>query len=172
MKFSKPRLSGSVDRKTVQVLAKTLVAFVSLVVLLYIARLLPGVDRLVPQTPVTFAAAVGAVVTALLAGLLVFAAPKLASLTRMSFDGPEAVVENVASVVYWIVVLAAILVAHRGFAEAVVPLFGGSEWLYDIIFLLAALPVLTFIAVCLYENLDPTAELIAETVSGDSDGRS
>ena len=77
--------------------------------------------------------------------------------------------ENVASVVYWIVVLAAVLVAHRGFAGAVVPLFGGNEWLYDVLFFLAALPVLTFMAVRLYENLDPTAELIAEQIAGSSE---
>ena len=168
MTLNKPQLSDSVDRETVRTVAKSLLAVVSLVFLLYLVRLLPGVDRLVPQTAVTFAAVVGAVVTALLVGLLLYAAPKLASLTRVSLDGPETVVENIASIVYWLVVLGAILVAHRGFAGAVVPLFGGSEWIYDVVFLIAALPVLAFVAVRLYHNLDPGAELVADGVAGDS----
>src|SRR6056297_1038254 len=107
-------ISDSLDRETVRSASKVLLAGVSLVFVLYLVTLVPGIDRLVPQTPVTFAALASAVVTVVLVTLLLSAAPKLASLARMGLDGPRAVVENVASVVYWLVVLAAVLVAHSG----------------------------------------------------------
>lgn len=160
-------LADSIDRRTVRSVAKVLLAAVSLALVLYLATLLPGVDRLLPGTPVTYAAIVSAIVTAVLVTLLFFVAPKFASLTRMALDGPKVVVENLASVVYWLVVLAAILVAHRGFAGAVVPVFGGIGWLYDAIFLVAALPAVAFVAVRLYSSLDPGADLIADRIAGD-----
>lgn len=163
-------ITESVERGTVRSVAKLLLAIVSLTVVLYLGTLLPGVDRLVPQTPISFAAVITAIVTVALAGLLVLTAPKLASLTRMTLGGPKDVVENVASVVYWLVVLAAVLVAHRGLAGAVTPLFDGFVWLYDAVFLLAALPAVAFVAARLYASIDPGAEFVADRVAGDEGG--
>ncbi|MFC7135157.1 MULTISPECIES: hypothetical protein [Salinibaculum] len=161
-------ISDSLDRETVRSASKVLLAGVSLVFVLYLVTLVPGIDRLVPQTPVTFAALASAVVTVVLVTLLLSAAPKLASLARMGLDGPRVLVENVASVVYWLVVLAAVLVAHSGLAGLVTPVLDEAVWLYDVAFLLAALPAVAVVAARLYSTLDPGAELVAERVAGGS----
>ena len=162
------KLSDSVDRETVRSASKVLLAGVSLVFVLYLVTLVPGIDRLVPQTPVTFAAFAGAVVTVVLVTLLLSAAPKLASLARMGLGGPREVVENVASVVYWLVVLAAVLVAHSGLAGLVTPVLDDAVWVYDVAFLLAALPAVAVVAARLYSTLDPGATLVADRVAGES----
>ena len=162
-------ITSSVGRETVQSVAKILLAAASLLFVAYLLTLLPGVGGVIPRTPITVVALIGAFVSLVVVALLVVAAPKLAQLTRMSLSGPVAVVENLASLVYWLVVLAAVLVAHRGLAAAVEPLLDGTAWAYDLFFLLAALPAVAIIAARLYATLDPAAELFADSVTeGDS----
>jgi len=161
--------TDAVDRRTAKSMSKLLLAAISLAFVLYLLSLLPGIGRIVPGAPVTFAAVVGAIGTVVLSALFLAAAPKFASLTRMALDGPVHVVEHVASVVYWLVVLAAVLVAHSGLAGLFVPVFGGLAWLYDVVFLLAALPVVAIIAARLYLALDPGASVIAERIAGEDD---
>jgi len=62
-----------------------------------------------------------------------------------------------------------VLVAHRGLAGVFRPLFGGLAWLYDVAFLLLALPAIAIVAVRLYTSLDPAADLIADRVAGEDD---
>lgn len=160
------------DRDAVRSASKVVIAAGALVFLLYLFTLLPGVDRLVPLTPVTFAAVVSAVVTVAIAGLLAYAAPKFAALTRMTLQGTDAaehaepVVENVAALVYWLVVLAAVIVAHGGLAGAIVPLLGDLAWVYDAAFLLVALSPVVFITARLTVTIDPLSELVADRVAG------
>lgn len=160
-------LSGSVSRDTVRSVSKIALTVVSLVLVLYLLSVLPGFDRIVPWTPITFVALVGAVATIALVALLLYAAPKVASLARMSLQGPQQIVENLVSILYWLVVLSAVFVAHRGLAGAVVPFLGGLEWLYDVAFLLLALPITAFIAARLYLSLDPGADLLADKLVGE-----
>lgn len=157
--------TSSVDRDTVHTTAKILLGAVALLAFAYLLTLLPGVDRVIPQTPITVAALISAVVTLVVVALLLSAGPKLASLTRMSLDGPRELVENIASLVYWLVVLAAVLVAHAGLSGAVVPVFGDLVWLYDVLFLLAALPAIAAIAARLYAGLDPAAAVLTDRVT-------
>jgi len=161
------RSSVTLGRDTVRSVTKLLLGAAALVFVLWLVTLLPGLDRLVPRTPVTFAAVVSAVATVVLAGLLLYAAPKVALLTRLTLSGPRAVVGNVASVAYWLVVLAAVLVAHGGLAGVVTPFVAG--WLYDAAFLLLALPAVAVVAARLYDGLDPSAEALADLVAGSSD---
>jgi hypothetical protein len=162
-------VSDSVERETVRTVAKILLGAGALLAVAYLLALLPGVDRLVPRTPVTFAALIGAVVTLAVVALLLAAAPKLASLARMALDGPTDLVENVAGLVYWLVVLVAVLLAHAGLSGALLALFDGAAWLYDVVFLLLALPPVAAVAACLYAIVDPAAEAVADRVAG-SDG--
>jgi uncharacterized membrane protein YkvI len=162
--MSQTQPSDTIGRETVRSTTKLLLAAAGLLFLAYLGGLLPGVDRLFPETPVTVAALIGGVITAVVVVLLVSVAPKLATLTRLSLDWPEAVVETLASVVYWLVILVAILVAHRGFARLVQPLFGGLGWLYDVAFLLIALPAVVIVAARLYAGLDPATELVTDRV--------
>ena len=170
MSNNQSRLSGSISRETARSVSKLLLAAASLLFVLYLLTLLPGIDRIVPLTPITFAALVGAIATVALVALILYVTPKLATLTRLTLDGPKAVVENVASIAYWLGVLVAVLVAHRGLAGAITPLLDGAVWLYDVAFLLLSLPAVAFIAARLYATLDPGAPLLADRVvetSGD-----
>lgn len=169
MTFDRTTHPESVGRDTARSVSKILLTAVSLVFVLYLATLLPGVDRIVPQTPVTFAAVVGAVVSLVLVALLLYAAPKVASLARLSLQGPQKLVENLVSISYWLVVLAAVFVAHRGLSGAVVPFFEGFAWLYDVVFLLLSLPILAFIVARLCVSVDPGADLLAGRIAGDRD---
>ena len=90
--------------------------------------------------------------------LVLYAAPRIALLVRLHLVGPREVVDEIAAVVNWIVVLAAILIAHRGFAGLVVPMLDGAAWRYDVAFLLIASPVVGFVVVHLYRGLDPSAD--------------
>lgn len=155
-------ITRTADRRTVRSLTKLFIAASALLFVTYLLTLLPGVDRLVPSTPVTFVALAGAVATVVLVALLACAAPRLATVTRVVVSGPRAVVEHVAAVVYWLVVLAAVLVAHRGFAGVILPLLDGAAWIYDLVFLLAALPSVVVIAARLYVGIDPAATTVAD----------
>ncbi|AUX07890.1 hypothetical protein AArcSl_0235 [Halalkaliarchaeum desulfuricum] len=169
MNLDSTTLRKAIGRNEVRSASKLLLSAVALVFVLYLATLLPGIDRLVPQTPVTFAAVVTAIATVVVVGLLVYTAPKFASVVRLVLDGPKDVVENLASVVHWLVVLVAVIVAHSGLTGISAPVFDGFEWLYDGIFLLLALPVLAVIAARLYAGLDPSADLIADAIVGDGE---
>jgi len=162
---------NAVDRETVRSASKLVLVAAWLLVVLALATLLPGIDRLVPGAPITFVAVVGAVVTALVVALLLSVAPKLAVLVRLALDAPKAVVENLASAVYWLVVLVAVVVAHRGFAGVVVPFLDGFSWVYDVAFLLLALPAVAFVAARLYASVDPASELLADRLTGSDAGR-
>lgn len=174
---NRPTLSGSGTRETARSVSKLLLAAASLLFVLYLFTLLPGIDRIVPMTPITFAALVGAIATVALVALVLYVTPKLATLTRATLEGPAEIVENLASVVYWLGVLTAVLVAHRGLAGAITPLVDGLVWLYDVAFLLLALSAVAFIAARLYVTLDPGADLVADritdgeaTTTGDREG--
>ncbi|MFB6130823.1 MAG: hypothetical protein ABEJ28_08395 [Salinigranum sp.] len=169
MHISRTSLSNAVDRETVRSASKTLLAAGALLFVAFLVTLLPGVGRVVPGTPISFAALVEAVATVAVASLLLTAAPKLAALTRETLEAPREVTENVASVAYWLVILAAVLLAHRGLAGVVVPFLDSAAWTYDAGFFLLALPPVVFVAARLYAVLDPGADLIADRF-GRADG--
>ncbi len=160
-------LQLSIDRETALTVTKLLLVAAWVVIMLSLARLLPGIDRLVPRTPVTFAALLSAIAAAVVAALLWSLAPKLSVLVRARLDGPKSVVEHLSAVVYWLVLLTAVLVVHRGFADAVTPYLGSLDWLYDVAFLLVALPLLAVIGARLYASLEPSSELLADRVASE-----
>ena len=167
MQLDQTGVRNSVGHRTVQSASKLVLTAVVLIFLLYLVSLLPGMDRVIPTTSLTFATVVGVIVTVAIVGLLLHLASGLAALTAMVLAGPDAIVEHVASVVHWVVVLAAVLVAHRGIAPAAAPLLDGSMWVYDLAFFLVAVPPLVIIAVRLYYSLDPAAELVADRIAGE-----
>jgi hypothetical protein len=159
------------DRDAVRSASRVAIAALALVGVLYLFTLLPGVGRQVPLTPVTFAAVASAVVTAAVVALLLYAAPKVASLTRAALHRTDAaerverIAENGAALAYWLVVLAAVLVAHRGLAGAVVPLLDGFAWAYDAAFLIASFVPLVFVVARLTVTVGPLSELVTDRVS-------
>ena len=162
----------SFDHDTVRSASRVAIAAIALIAILYLLTALPGADRLIPLTPVTFAATATAVLTLAVVALLVYAAPRFASLARTSrhrsdaTEHVETVSENVGGVVYWLVVLVAVMVAHAGLAGAVTPLFGGVEWAYDAAFLFASLVPLVFLVARLSVTVDPLSTLVADRVAG------
>jgi len=159
------------DRDAVRSASRIAIAALALVGVLYLFTLLPGVDRLVPLTPITFAAVASAVVTVAVVALPAAAAPKAASLTRVALHRTDAgerverIAENGGALAYWLVVLAAVLVAHRGLAGAIVPLLDGFAWAYDAAFLIASFVPLVFVVTRLTVTVDPLSELVADRVS-------
>ncbi|APW99942.1 hypothetical protein CHINAEXTREME_20170 [Halobiforma lacisalsi AJ5] len=160
---------ATMDRETVQSVGKLLLATLSAILLLSLLSVLPGVGRVIPGTPVTFVAVVGAVVTVAIVGLLLWLAPALASVVRSTVDGPTSVVDDVASIVQLFVVLVAVLVAHRGLEPAIAPLLGGLSWTFDVLFLVLALGPLAILAARIYVSLDPIADLLADRIVADAD---
>lgn len=158
-----------IDRQTIRRAGKLLLATLALTLLLTLMSLLPGVDRLVPGAPVTFMALVSAIVTLAIVALLVSLAPAVAKLVRSTFDGPQPVVEDVAVSSQLLVVFAAIIVAHRGLAPALVPLLDEMAWTYDVLFFVLALPPLAILAFQMYGSLDPMADMLADRVTGSTD---
>lgn len=168
MQLDSERFTDAVERETVRSASKLLLGATAVLFVFALVTALPGVDRLVPETPVDVAAVLAALATVVLVALLVSLAPKFASLTRMVLEEPREVVEHLAAVVYWLIVLVAVIVAHAGLsgvATAVVD----ATWLYDLLFLLAALPPLTVIAARLWVALDPGADLVADALTGGDD---
>lgn len=161
-----PEVRDAVDESALRSSIRLLLGAAGLVFVLFLSSLLPGLPRLVPETPVSFLALVGAVVTLAVVGLLVVLAPMLASLVRVLLVKPEQLVEHLASVVLYLVLLVAVLVAHAGLAPAVVPFLGDAAWAYDIAFLVLSLPPLSVITIRLYAALDPTTDLLTRKVTG------
>ncbi|WP_128904528.1 hypothetical protein [Halorubrum amylolyticum] len=172
MTETEPTATDAFDRETVRSASRIAIAALALVGVLYLVTLLPGVGRLIPLTPITFAAVASAVVTVAVVALLVYAAPRVAALTRAALhrtdaaDHVERIAENGGAMAYWLVVLAAVLVAHRGFAGAIVPLIDGFAWAYDAAFLIASFVPLAFVVARLTVTVDPLSELVADRVSG------
>ncbi|MYL67118.1 hypothetical protein [Halorubrum distributum] len=168
-------IGTALDRDTVRSTSKLLIGALAVVGVLAVVTLLPGVDRLVPFAPVTFAAVATAVVALAVAGILLYAAPKFALLTRLALgeadaEGdarPDRIVENAGGVVHWLVVFGAVLVAYRGVAGVAVPVLNGAAWAYDAAFLFVALVPVVFLVARLTVTVDPLAELVADRVAGE-----
>lgn len=169
MNIDTDRLRSAVGPKTVESISKLVLGVGALAFGLALASLLPGLDLLLPRTPVTLAAVLGALATVAVVGLLLYLASGLAAMTRLALDGPAEVVEHVASISHWLVVLAAVLVAHAGLAPALAPLLGEVRWVFDLAFLLLALGPLAVVAVRCYVVLDPLAALVADRVNDGSE---
>lgn len=155
-------------RERIRAASKVVLGVGALILVLALASVLPGVGRLLPESPFGVLAVAGALTALAVAALLVYLARGLATLVRASLDGPREVVEHLASVVHWVVVLFAVLVVHAGLAGVVTPVLGDFTWLYDVAFLLVALVPLTVVAARLYVSLDPAADLLADRLDADS----
>ncbi|MDB2273103.1 hypothetical protein PM022_00840 [Halorubrum ezzemoulense] len=167
-------IGTALDRDTVRSTSRLLIGALAVVGVLSLVTLLPGVDRLVPFAPVTFVAVATGVVALAVAGILLYAAPKFALLTRLALgeadaEGdarPDRIAENAGGVVHWLVVFGAVLVAYRGLAGVAVPVLNGAAWAYDAAFLFVALVPVVFLVARLTVTVDPLAELVADRVAG------
>ena len=158
------RWSHSADEhRPVRWLCKLSLATVALLVVLFLLSLLPGLD----VSGSTFAALADAIVALAIGfvALLGYLATALPSFVLERTDAPPELREHGASLAFWLSILAAILVAHRGLEPAVAAM-GGNRWFYDALFLLSALPPLVGVAAHLWAVLDPAADYAADRVTG------
>lgn len=116
--------------------------------------LLPGTARELPGTDVAFGDLVIGIGTLGIVASLLYAAPTLNDLVEGSLAGNSAVVADAASIVQYLVVFVAILIAHQGFAPVIFPLID-VIWAYDLAFLLIALIPLGVVAHRFHHPLDP-----------------
>lgn len=107
-----PDLQVSTSRR----LVRTGLALAGLLVVVPLVAVLPGVDRLFAGLTVSPWAVLLAVVTLLVAGALVRAAPTVERAVAESLDGPDAVVANVAAAAKLLVGFVAVVIASRGLA--------------------------------------------------------
>lgn len=155
------------DRKTLRSGVKLALLAAWVVLVVSLLSWIPGIDRVVPHTPVTIAAVIGAIASMVIVGVLLVLAPTTATLVGSVISGPERIVGGLAAAAYWFVLLVAVLVAHTGLTALFEPFLGGAEWLYDTVFLLLALPPVIFIGVRLYTVVDPGAEMVTTALVGD-----
>ena len=158
----------TVSHETVRSVSKLALGVIAILFLLGIVRLLPGIERIIPGTDLSLLALLGAAVSLALAGLLVHAAPGFATLIRGFIDASPDLGAHIASVGYWLVMLFAVLVVHRGVRPATNGVLGGVGWRYDLVFLVVSLVPVTIIAARLHASLDPAAEEISRTVGSKS----
>lgn len=166
MHVDRDALRSTIGRETIHSVTKVLLGIVSILFIAYLATFIPGTEYIVPQTGVGIRALIGAALTVLLVGLLVYISSASARLTRMAVDGPPVVVENIASVIRWTILLAAVVVAHLGLSPLASAILGETTWPFDMVFLFIAIPILMIIAFRLYVALDPAAKYIADSVAG------
>jgi hypothetical protein len=167
MNSNDDRLRTAFGRERIRAASKVVLGVGALLFVVALASVLPGAGRLLPESPFGVLAVAGALTSLAVAALLVYLARGLATLVRASLDGPRDVVENLASVVHWVVVLLAVLVVHAGLGAVVTPVLGDLTWVYDVAFLLVALVPLAVVAARLYVSLDPAAELLADRLDAD-----
>jgi hypothetical protein len=165
MSTTQDRSSRRPDHRTARSVGKVLFAALAAVFLTVVATLLPGIERLVPGTGISAGILIRAVVTLAVAAALGYTASGLATLTHAAVR-QRPVAEHAGSVVYWLVVLAAVLLVHWGLAPLARAALGSGIWLYDTAFLLTALGPLAVVAGRLYATVDPVADLFAQRVAG------
>lgn len=160
----------AIDRDAARWFGKLLIASLSLLFLSSLVSLLPGIDRMIPGSPVTIVALAGAIVTIAVVGLLLLLAPAFATLVRTTLRGPEPIVDDVAAILQLAIVFVAMIIAHRGLAPAIVPVLDELAWLYDLVFLAVALPPLAILVARVYVSLGPMAEVLADRLTSSADG--
>ena len=155
------RFVPDLDETAVRRIVRTALALAGLLFLLGLLAVLPGVDRLLAGLSVSLEALVLAAATALVVGALVRVAPSVERVVAGSLDGPEGAVADAAASAKLVVGFAAVVVAYRGFAAAVTPLFRAFDLggVYHLGFLVAGLAVLAALARRLYRCWEPVTDL-------------
>jgi len=164
-------LAESVDDETVRTVVKLLLGGVAVVALMVLASLLPGVDRVLPETPLTVLSLAVAALTVALVGAIVALARPVEELVYDALAGPERLRLLAGVIAKHLVFLAAVVVGYHGFAGVAVPFLAvtDSVWLYDVGFLLVALVPTAFVAYYAYQGLEPAADHITDRLLSSGD---
>lgn len=140
---------SQIERFGVKSLVKLVLAVFALVFFVTLVSLLPGMERLSELLPVSIPALVRTVVTLALVALLYRIATQASSLIRQFETHEEEFRDCVAAVVYWGVLLLAVVIAYEGFRDVGSYLFGqtGFSVFYSLVFVLMATIPLAFLLV-------------------------
>lgn len=164
-------IRSRIDGRSLKPVIKLLLVFAGLLVLWGMVTSLPGIERVIPDTPVTFGATVGAVFALAIVAVLAFAAMKVDTLFVETLEGPNELVSDAATIAKHFLLFVAVLVAHSGLAPLFAAFMAGPQlmWLYDLAFLVLAVIPVAIIAVTMYRNIDAASERITSRVSGGGD---
>lgn len=156
------------EQSTVRRIVGALVGLAGLLLVLGLVAVLPAVDRLLAALAVPPATLFVGIATLFVVVVLAFLAPAVGSLVEQSLDGPDEVVEGAASSAMYLVWFAGVVLAYRGFAGVLTPLFDafGIGGLYHLGFLAVGLLVLGVLARQLYHCWEPVTDLLTEYVTG------
>jgi hypothetical protein len=167
------RFVSDLEEPVVRRIVGTCLALTGLLFLLGLVGVLPGVDRLVAGLSVSPAALALAAGTLLVVVALLWIALEVERLAEGALDGPEGVVADADASAKLFVGFLVVVVAYRGFAPAVTPLFWAFDvgGLYHLGFLAAGLALLAALARRLYRCWAPVTRLVTANVvaaAGDS----
>lgn len=144
---------------------KLLLALIGLFILRFIVNNLPGLGTQIPGTGVTATAALAAVITLAMVGILVNFGIEIEPRLKRALSGPQEVITDMAEIVKFLVFLVAIIVAYDGLAAVAVPfLLPDLVWVYDVVFLLIALVPTALVAQRMFANLDDLTDLLTKQV--------
>lgn len=149
-----------IEELGVESLINLIFAVVALLLLLVFVSILPGVDRLVPGMPISYAALLSALVTLVISILLVRVAWTAKAGIRQLPMRVDEVSTYAARVVYWTIMFLALVIAYEGLGPAIVPLAAEADvlWLYDFAFLAIGIVAIFVVGYSLLRLIDPLAE--------------
>lgn len=169
MNVDSDTVRSSLGRNRIESISKAIIAIVSVLFLAYLVQFVPGTEHLVPASSIDGGHVIGAGLTLVVVGLLVYLSSALARLLELVLDGPPVLTDSVISIIRWLVLLSAVVVAHSGLEPLADSVLGGLSWAFDVAALFVAIPALLVIAFRLYVGLDPAARYLAATVTGTSE---
>lgn len=152
----------TLEQSTIRRIVSVCLALVGLLVILGLATVLPGVDRLLDGLSVAPIALITALATLLVVVALIWLAPSVERAVEQALDGPREAVIDAAAGAKLLSVFVAVVVAYRGFAPAVTPLFEAFDLggVYHLAFLVVGLAVLAVFARRLYRCWEPVTTVM------------
>lgn len=158
---------SEVEESTVRRIVGVLVALVGLLFVLGLASLVPGMDRLIDGIIISPVAFVIGVVTVLTVGALLWIAPTVETAVEQFLEGPSDAVRNAAVSAKILVVFFAVVIAYRGLAGAVLPMFDSFDitGFYHLGFLAVGLLVLGAFVRRLYRCWKPVTDFLTAYVT-------
>lgn len=173
MSDSTLRFVPDLEPRAVGRIVRTALAVVGLLVVVGLAALLPGVDRLLKALAVSPTAALLAAVTLPVVAALLRVAPAVEGAVRQALEGPKGAVDDAAAGAKLLVGFLAVVVAYNGLAPAVAPAFAAFDLggVYHLAFLVAGLVVLGAFVRRLYRCWGPVSRLLTDRVTDAADDR-
>lgn len=161
------QVAPGLEETTVRRIIGILVGLAGLLLVLGLVAVLPAVDRLLSALAVPLTALLVGVATLLVVGALVLLAPTVRMAVKQVIDGPDEVVEHAAASAMYLVGFGAVVIAYRGLAGALTPLFEAFdiEGFYHLAFLAAGLLVLAALTRRLYRCWGPVTDLLTSYVT-------